>query len=312
MTDPAAVPKSDEPGRPLGSEVTKDVDPEGPVGPAVRRALAEPAARLLTHEDAARSGDDPEAVHQARVAVRRLRAGLATLKPLLAEGSVTEIRSELRWLGRVLGRVRDADVLLERVRSEAEQLPPRDRRPTRRLLAGLENDRDKAHDKLARAMRGLRFAAVREAAVALSADPRLIDPSAPAKNALGPLMEERWRALEAACRELGPKSGDDELHRARILAKRARYAAEAFAPVFGKNARRFGRMAAGLQDALGAHQDAAVAQAWLRRATGGAPRNVAFVAGELFAIEQQAREDARAEWPRAWRNLSTQGPRFWT
>jgi CHAD domain-containing protein len=312
MTDAAVAPSPDELTRPPLPEVTKDVFPEGPVEPAVRRALAEPAARLLAHEDAARSGDDPEAIHQARVAVRRLRAGLATLKPLLAEGSITELRSELRWLGRVLGRVRDADVLLQRMRARVEEMPPYDRKATHRLVAGLENDRDEAHDKLARAMRGRRFAEVRDAAVAVAADPRPADPSAPANVALRPLMEERWRALEEACRELGPKSGEDELHRARILAKRARYAAEAFAPVFGRDARRFGKMAASLQDALGAHQDAAVAQAWLRRAARGAPRRVAFAAGELFVIEQRAREDARAEWPRTWRSLSTQGPRFWT
>src|SRR3989442_12623505 len=127
MTDAAVAPSPGELGRPPLPEVTKDGDPGGPVEPAVRRALAEPAARLLAHEDAARSGDDAEAIHQARVAVRRFRAGLATLKPLLAEGSVTELRSELRWLGGVLGRVRDADVLLARLRAGVVEMPPYDR-----------------------------------------------------------------------------------------------------------------------------------------------------------------------------------------
>jgi CHAD domain-containing protein len=311
MTDALASPSPNERHPSIPAEVGNDVDPDGPLEPAVRRALAEPATRLLAHERAARSGKDPEAIHQARVAIRRLRADLATLKPLLDDGSLASLRSELRWFGGVLGRVRDADVLLERLRAASEHLPPRDRKAARRLLAGLGEDRKEAHEKLARVMGGRRFAAVRDATVAASAAPPVIDPLAPAKHALAPLMEKRWRALEGTCKELGPRSTDDELHHTRILAKRARYAAEAFAPVFGDDARRFGKMAAGLQDAFGAHHDAAVAQAWLRRAVKGTPPQVAFVAGELYVFERAALEDARATWPQAWRSLSTQGPRFW-
>jgi CHAD domain-containing protein len=309
MSDAVVVSVTDE--HP-GSARPQGIEPVEPVEPTVRRALTEAAARLLANEDRARAGDDPEAVHQARVGVRRLRADLATFRPLLEGGSVASLRTDLRWIGRVLGRVRDADVLLARLRAGIEELSSADRKAGRRLLVDLADARDGAHRKLARAMGRPRYAAARDATVAYASAPRLKDPSAPAREALAPLMDRRWHALELAGGRLGPDSKDEELHAVRILAKHARYAAEAMVPVFGDDARRFAKMAAGVQDVLGAHQDAVVAQAWLRRAAEAAPRRAAFVAGELFVAERHAREEARGAWPSVWRTLSGQGPRFWT
>jgi CHAD domain-containing protein len=104
-------------------------------------------------------------------------------------------------------------------------------------------------------------------------------------------------------------ASDASLHAVRIRAKRARYAAEAVSPVFGKRAQAFAKAAADLQDVLGDHQDSVVARAWLRQAAeGGAD---AFVAGELAAIEAQAAAEARAAWPKAWKALSRKRLRFW-
>ena len=102
---------------------------------------------------------------------------------------------------------------------------------------------------------------------------------------------------------------DASMHGVRIRAKRARYAAEAVSPVFGKRAEAFAEAAAGLQDVLGEHQDSVVARAWLREAA--ASGGDAFVAGELAAIEAQAAAAARAAWPKAWKTLSRKRLRFW-
>jgi CHAD domain-containing protein len=102
---------------------------------------------------------------------------------------------------------------------------------------------------------------------------------------------------------------DLELHRIRILAKRARYAAEAVAPVSSPESAAFARAAAKLQTVLGEHQDSVTAQAWLRAAKVGGRR--AFVAGELIALERIAAERARAEWPKAWESLERKRLRTW-
>jgi CHAD domain-containing protein len=124
-------------------------------------------------------------------------------------------------------------------------------------------------------------------------------------------MAGPWKHLERACRAITDDSPDEIVHAARIRAKRARYAAEALAPLVGAPARRFGRAAARLQDVLGEHQDAVVAEAWLRDAARSSP-STAFVAGLLVARERQARADARASWRPAWKALRRKKLRFWT
>jgi triphosphatase len=56
-------------------------------------------------------GDDAEAIHQARVTIRRIRAAMALFKPMVFDITYRKIRGELRWLARLLGAVRDLDVL---------------------------------------------------------------------------------------------------------------------------------------------------------------------------------------------------------
>jgi CHAD domain-containing protein len=126
---------------------------------------------------------------------------------------------------------------------------------------------------------------------------------------LPPLAAGPWRRLRSAVKQLPETPVDPELHRIRILAKRARYAAEAVAPVVGKAADAFARAAAKLQTILGEHQDSVTAQAWLRSARISGRR--AFVAGELIAMEHVAAEDARAKWPEVWKALDRKSLRDW-
>src|SRR5436190_23325302 len=100
--------------------------PGSQAGDAVRAAMAAGVARLLRHDPGVRIGDDPEDVHQARVATRRLRSDLRTFSPLLDGEWLEALRDELRWLGAALGAVRDADVLADRLRRQAATLPEAD------------------------------------------------------------------------------------------------------------------------------------------------------------------------------------------
>jgi 8-oxo-dGTP pyrophosphatase MutT (NUDIX family) len=120
----------------------------------------------------------------------------------------------------------------------------------------------------------------------------------PAKDVLPGLVRQPLRALTRQVKALGDGGSEDELHQVRIRAKRARYAAEAVAPVLGKRARAVARAAASLQETLGEHQDAIVAERWLRAWVQGS-RSVpaAFTAGELAGLERAAAADARARWP---------------
>src|SRR6202040_4295504 len=91
-------------------------------GDVVQAAVAASVARLLSHDPGVRIGEDPEDVHQARVATRRLRSDLRTIRPLLDPEWAAALREELGWIAGVLGAVRDTDVLLEHLQADVRRL----------------------------------------------------------------------------------------------------------------------------------------------------------------------------------------------
>jgi CHAD domain-containing protein len=257
-----------------------------------------------------RTSGDPEAVHQARVATRKLRSHLRTFGPLLDPEWTEPLRSELGWLAMGLGAVRDREVLLERLRERARSLPSSDQRSASSLLQILVGEIDGLRKKLLTELDSVRYIDLLERLVSAAHSPATLpDADLPALQVLPPLAAGPWRRLRSAVRQLPDPPTDPELHRIRILAKRARYAAEAVAPVAGSAASAFARAAAKLQTVLGEHQDSVTAQAWLRAARITGRR--AFVAGELIAMEHIAAEEARAKWPKVWKALDRKQLRKW-
>jgi inorganic triphosphatase YgiF len=96
--------------------------PEAPGSDHIASAIAAQLEAILTCDPGVRLGTDPEAVHLMRVATRRLRAYLRVARPVLGRARVEHVRSELSWLGDVLGAVRDLDVFLGYLRDEGTQL----------------------------------------------------------------------------------------------------------------------------------------------------------------------------------------------
>lgn len=288
-----------------------DVGQDASVFDVVRLELATSVVRLFHHDPGVRRGVDPEDVHQARVATRRLRSALRTFRDVLEPTWAKPLRDRLTWLADDLGAVRDAEVQRDRLRSHEHLLPESDRERLGDLIELLEHTRDEARGRLLEAMRDPRYVSLLDELVAAAREPRVLEEiaAAPAATALRPALEAPWKHLENALELAREDPSDASLHAARIRAKRARYAAEAVVPVFGKRAAAFARAAADLQDVLGEHQDSVVARAWLRQAAAGGAD--AFVAGELSAIEAQAAADARDDWPKARKAVSRKRLRFW-
>lgn len=279
----------------------------------IRASIGGSAERMLRHDAGVRLGEDVEAVHQARVATRRLRSDLRTYRSLLDPEWVAGLREELEWLGRELGTVRDLDVLGDRLRGSIHSLPDDDVEGAPKLLDRVRTERDAARMDLMSAMREPRYLTLLDRVVAAAAEPAVLPGigDRPARDVAGGLMEGPWKHLDRICSELGSSSTDAELHEARIRAKRVRYAAETMIPIYGKPARRFARRAADLQTVLGEHQDAVLAIGWLRAQAGGTTARGAFVAGELAGVEHLAQAHAREAWPAAWKALRPKKYRFW-
>ncbi|HYW28041.1 MAG TPA: CYTH and CHAD domain-containing protein [Terriglobales bacterium] len=276
----------------------------------VRAAIAAAVQLVLRYDPLVRLGGDPENVHQARVGTRRLRSHLRTFRPLLDRAWADGLRDELGWLAGELGPVRDREVLHERLLVLVGSLPAVDVRPAAALAATLAGHMEAARTELLQAMSTPRYFELIDRLVEAAARPALLpEASEPAARVLPALVVKPWRDLRRAAQALDERSPDADLHRVRILAKRVRYASEAAGPAVGAEATRFGKLAAGLQDVLGQHQDSVTMQDWLRSVA--TARRRAFVAGELCAIEARRAADSRANWPAAWHQLDRRRARAW-
>ncbi|MFC8503023.1 CHAD domain-containing protein [Pedococcus sp. NPDC057267] len=272
----------------------------------VRDRLAHQVS-VLHQQDAALRAGDPAAVHRLRIAARRIRAALTTCEPVLAE-RVDDVRVELRWLGRVLGPVRDAQVQRERLGAALDTVPPDlVLGPVRRRL-DLELRRQE-RDAVAAArlaLRSERYYRLLDRLDALVADPPL-SPAAerPARRVLAGLVRRDARRLRRAVRAVDRAAADERdatLHEARKKAKRLRYAAELARPVGSAGARKLARRAKGVQEELGRHQDSVTAREVLRRLGAQAflEGENGFTFGLLHGLERLAAADSEAQFRRAW------------
>jgi CHAD domain-containing protein len=266
--------------------------------------------------------DEPDSVHKMRVATRRLRSTFRTYRPLWDRATTDRLRAELRWLGEVLGAVRDAEVMAARLDAALAAEPPelvigpvaarladglraRTAKQRRALVADLDGRRyaqllDDLDDLLAAAPteRGLRPAGpelrrrVRRAARRVD---RLLAAADRAADRAGGGTADAGRPLP------GVLGRDEALHEARKAAKRARYAGEAAEPAAGKPAAKLARAMEDLQELLGDHHDSVVTRDLLRQAgtAAHAAGENAFTYGLLHARQAAAAEHMEADVPAA-------------
>jgi CHAD domain-containing protein len=278
----------------------------------VRRAITQSYERLIAHEADLRVGDDPESVHQARVATRRLRSDLVTFQDFVDEHWASELGADLRWLGSELGIVRDIEVQRDRLRAHAGRLPAPEAESARRVIRRLDADRAAAKADLLAMLREPRYEQLRAELANAAVNPAFTAAArARAVDALAPVVRHRWKKLRRAVNKLGDNPPDEALHAVRVRAKKCRYAAEAAEPAFGKPARRFAGAMADIQDVLGEHHDAVVAVAWITKTAHECSPAEAYAIGMLAQVEREAASAARAEFPGVWRRADTKHLRGW-
>lgn len=228
-----------------------------PAPEAWRRLLLSGLIQLSHNLPGFLAGDDPEYLHQMRVAVRRLRTVLSLGRTLgLTPESWVD---ELRWFMGELGPARDWDVMetqtLAGVRARLSDPGRLDA-----LLSAVRRMRSAGQARARAAVTDRRFARLllemgRDLLDARDGKPEV---SAWGKAAL----DRRWRRFKRLAARFADLDAAGR-HRLRIAAKRLRYAGEAFAPLYGKPAARFLESLARLQDSLGAANDVAIAHTLL-------------------------------------------------
>jgi len=186
--------------------------------------------------------DDDDAIHQVRVACRRARSHVRTFAAPLDAEWADDLARRLRRLAGSCGDARDLEVLREHT-SGYPSLEVEVAELERAALATARRQLDRP--RTAKTVAALRSAA--DDARALSGEP--------AQEVLPELVRSTWQDFEKAAGRLTLDSPDSDWHRARVRAKRARYTAEAAAPVLGEETASLAARAKQVQALLGEHQD---------------------------------------------------------
>ncbi|MGA1238930.1 MAG: CHAD domain-containing protein [Limisphaerales bacterium] len=242
--------------------------------------LRRETTRLLTHIPVARLQKTPEAVHQVRVACRRLRAAIRLLKPLLPNTTL-QLQPELKWLAQNLGPARDADVLTQQTLAFLENSAPP--QPHRKLKQQLNRAGKNARRHMQKALQSPRCQSLLQN---LKAQDSTLPPSPPPPGiSLAKLIQPLHQKLLKASRKAKPDSTPAKIHRLRIHAKRLRYAMEFAAITSNPKAKALRASLIHLQDQLGLYQDAITSQnlltSWAHSTPHSLPPPSTFLLGQL-------------------------------
>lgn len=309
LRDNGAVPSSvSKAASALGDLGPPDVPEFPPVGPdglavdALRSVLARHVRHLVMSDVAVRR-DLPDSVHQMRVAARRLRSTFSTYRSLLDKEAVAPVREDLSWLARELGAVRDTEVIHDLLVDLSSELGQDEDRAA--ALATVDRWYDKrmpaARASVMAALRTDRHDQLLEDLIAFVTEPPVTDDAfRPVEDVLLPRVRRTWRRLAHRVDALNSSAPDEQWHEVRILAKKARYAAEGLGPVMGKHMMTCAGALAKVTDLLGTHQDAHVARTVLRTLATGSDPHEAFALGMMSQHEAERQQDFRKEFRHLW------------
>jgi triphosphatase len=243
----------------LSPEVAPDLGPtkldanlsSGEVAFAIlRRHYAE----MVAHEPGVRLGEDPEELHDMRVATRRLRAALKLYSDVLPKRSERYER-DLRWVGGALGEVRDLDVHLQRLCEESS----RNGEVLEEVVSLLRERRVGARRRMLEALDSNRYERLVASFSGTLRRGRSPTPTAPILEAAPELLKERYKKVRKAANRLSEDSPPEHFHELRKKEKRLRYALEPLQEIYGKQAKKMVKLLKKIQDDLGEHQDLIVA-----------------------------------------------------
>jgi CHAD domain-containing protein len=292
------------------------VRPADPMSEAGRKILRMHFEEMIAKEAGTRSGEDPEELHDMRVATRRQRAALRIVSPHLRRKATRPVRDGLRALGGVLGAVRDLDVLLDAACAYRSTLPAEEARAFQVLVDSWTRRRDAARVQMLAHLHGQAYADFKEEYA------RFLD--TPGAGARVPTAGETPRptlvahvvpaeiwAHYAAVRAFGtvlPWASFEVLHALRIESKGLRYLLEFFREGLDPCVEEAIEAVVAVQDHLGELQDAVVTIALVRdflaAPEAAASPEAATAAGRYLESRQSRIQELRGGVARPWIGVS--------
>jgi CHAD domain-containing protein len=285
------------------------VEPTAAPSEHIRARLQAQINQMLIHDPGTRLGRDSEALHQMRVATRRMRAIFRAVRTFLEPEWTKKIRQEVGWIGSLLGEVRDWDVLLESLRNEGSDLNSKEQQAFLHIQKIFQDERSLARGRLLEGLGSDRYVDLLN-----TLDDSLVHlPFQSDHPPMTDLARKAFAKLEECVESTQGRFPKQELHHIRILVKRARYTVELSEPFLRKHAKRFLQQAKSLQEVLGQHQDALVLEHQLlsHRTLTRSP-GVAFVKGILVERFRNRQKVARQNLPQLWEKLRKLGKKLST
>ena len=282
--------------RALGGPVVQQDSP-GPDTDPLRYAVAEQIDELLVWDRAVRADTD-DAIHQMRVAIRKIRSLMQASPDAFGLTDNPWILDELRELGRVLGAARDAEVLAERYQQALDRLSPElaHGRVRERLVDEERHRYQTGLEQSLTALRSQRYFRLLDALDAVVAQPPPRAPKSPV------IVEAAYKRVHKAAKTAVKASEEHRnaaLHKIRKRAKRLRYTAAA------TGATKVSKRAKAVQTLLGEHQDSVVSREHLcqQAVVAHAAGEDTFTYGLLYQQEADLARRCRRKLGKALRKL---------
>jgi CHAD domain-containing protein len=258
------------------------------------------------HEPGARLGQNPEELHQLRVTARRIDATLGLFRRQLP-ASLLRARRTTKGVLRSLGAARDLDVQLSELAHYCARLPESERAAAEPLRARLEGERSRARARMVRALDSEPTRRWLETLTLACTAGGEANGGERAMIVMPQRVRRRFRKLRKSVAKLRAKSPMEAYHQVRRRAKQLRYATECGAALFGRPADDMLKALRRLQDRLGAHQDAYIAQNRLATLAAdpasGLPPATLFLMGRLAEHHARVTAQAHRTLTRTWRKV---------
>ena len=260
--------------------------------------LREQFAEMLRHEPGVRLGEDPENLHDMRVATRRMRAAMKLFRDALPE-RCQWFRDELKAFAKVLGDVRDIDVLIQDQERQTAEADEERCDSLENITKWLEKERDAARKTLLETLDSERYERFQEYFAAMLRDGT--DGEGYASKSAAALGRNVISTARDKClktsKRLGEDSPPEAYHDLRKRGKQLRYALEFLSSVYGvKKSAKLVKPLKEAQDTLGDQQDSIVATKLLRSLAEGSRRinrATVFEMGASSGRQAQEANEAR-------------------
>lgn len=278
---------------------------------ALSSILDSAVRQVLVNRRAVLETNDPEAAHQLRIGLRRLRSALRVLRPVVDSSSLRAFERSARNIGRHVGKLRDADVLISGIHAPVEAVAT-DKTGFADLHQALVRDREAKRDDVRQVLSASQWTKLQ---LYLTLWPRTLDDIKGLNKSITKLarrvLTKAWKKPAKLGRHLDSLDSAQR-HEMRKSLKKLRYQAEFMAPLFDKReGKQFIHQLKALQDVFGYINDVRMAPRLIeiqqeRQAGSDAARAASYAVGHHGA-------EAAHVWRRAgkaWRKLEC-SPRFW-